>query len=415
MSTSQQRRSTPTSLDLDLVRWNLSRVDWDFTGFVPSATSTGIHTLHWYPAPFPPALAGTLIDILSSPGDTFLDPFAGTGVAPIEAWLRGHRVIGIDSNDFAIRLCKAKVQLLERGTASVGVRLVESYRRYRRKRIGRWTRRTAADICSSAGIHADADRWFVRQVLAELAVLKSWLADPESGLGEWNNVATIIASSLLHSKFSKVRNYHYTYVVDRSRVTNEVLQYVDVETLLSDRLSLHFTDAENTRQRLVRTGTHLSQLTRPKFLRGLAQKAASAVPHKVDLILTSPPYFGMNDYVRSQYLTWLIFPWTGYDTQIRSEVGSRRSRTSKPALGAYLAAIEHTIQSCYRILSPGGILAMVMGNSGNVLAQDSDPAQSVKDCALMTKFTLIWEGKRRVKFRKINNTPYELDPIRWTV
>ena len=393
------------------VRWQLSRVKWDFSGFVPSADVSGIHSLHWYPAPFPPALAATLIDILGVRGGVFVDPFAGSGVAPIEAWLRGHRVLGVDNNHLAIEICRAKTRLLRLANAPDGERLANSYRKYRRARIWRWLGRECLEICDLADINQDARHWFTREVLAEIAVAKTWLEDRTSGPGAWRDVARVVLSSLLHGKLSTVRKYHYTYVVDRSRVKKRALAGVDVEGLFADRLMSRFLDAEYTRARLGRGGTDVAQLPEPEFKLGLAQRSAGALSDSPNLIVTSPSYFGMNDYVRSQYLSWLVFSWKGYDDQIKSESGSRRARTSKPALDAYFDALKSTFEALQSRLAPGGYVAVVMGNSTSSLARKNNPTSVVFDSLVKLGLNLVWRERRRIRFRKINNSPYQSEVI----
>jgi hypothetical protein len=255
-----------------------------------------------------------------------------------------------------------------------------------------------------------ATRWFVRQVLSELAVVKSWLADPERGPGEWAGVCWLLVSSLLHGKLSKVRDYHYTYVVDRSRVKKEALEPVNVSGLYIDRIRTQFTEGEFTRMRLARAGVDLGRLPAPHFCRGLGD-GLEGIINPVDLVVTSPPYFGMNDYVRSQYLTWLIFPWPGYEEQIGTESGSRRSRRSRVAFEGYLTAMENTFKGLHRAITPGGYLAVVIGNSTNSLARETDPTESVRHLIEATQFESIWRGERRIRFRKINNTPYRSESI----
>lgn len=401
------RFTPPTaSPEPDEVRWQLSRVKWDFTGFVPTAGVSGIHTMHWYPAPFPPALAAALIDILGVRGGLFVDPFAGSGVAPIEAWLRGYRSLGIDNNQFAIELSRAKCHLLRRGSAAIGQDLAKSYHRFRQRHLARWVKWTSDEICARADIDTDAPRWFVRDVLVEIAVVKAWLTDAASGPAEWRDTIRVLFSSLLHGKLSIVRNYHYTYIVDRSRVAKRSLGRVDVEGVFAERLSTYFTDAEYTRARLARAGTDVETLPEPTFAQGLAQSANDFVNATADLVVTSPPYFGMNDYVRSQYLTWLVFPWDEYSNQIKSESGSRRARKSHRAFDDYIATIDTTFKSLKTIMSPGRYLAVIMGDSTTKIARERQPTEAVRNLITSLGFEPVWDVQRRVRFRKINNTPY---------
>jgi len=82
----------------------------------------------------------------------------------------------------------------------------------------------------------------------------------------------------------------------------------------------------------------------------------------VDLIVTSPSYPNMTDYVKSQRLSyyWLGIPISSANNDLISEIGARRKRQSKDALKKYL----EDMQICIKILSSkvreGGFVCFVM-------------------------------------------------------
>jgi DNA methylase len=99
------RSPAPNTYSSAEVTSRLNAVQWDFPGYVPDRKTLGIHQLHWYPATFLPAIAGTLIDILApQERAVIIDPFCGSGTAVLEAWFRNKPAIGIDNNSFAIEI-----------------------------------------------------------------------------------------------------------------------------------------------------------------------------------------------------------------------------------------------------------------------------------------------------------------------
>jgi len=87
----------------------LHRIDWDFYQY---DTSSYLVNLHWYPATFIPQVPATLINALTSEGDTIVDPFCGSGVSLVEGLLQGRNVIGIDSNRLAAFISEVKCGLI---------------------------------------------------------------------------------------------------------------------------------------------------------------------------------------------------------------------------------------------------------------------------------------------------------------
>ena len=245
--------------DIKEVVRQLEEVDWDFAGFIPGTRGISIHGLHWYPAPFPPALVGSLIDILGKNGKTFLDPFSGSGVGPIEAWSRGMHAFGIDGNRYVVGIARAKVDLVTKGTKRLGEELAECYRLFHRRAAPGWQGVEPELVCSRARFKSDIIRWFVPSVLREIAILKCWINSDLGDLEGWRNVLVATASSLLHGQYSVVKDYHYTYVVDRSKVKKECREEVDVSTLFIDRLIGNFTDGELIREQLSRSCSVLAQ------------------------------------------------------------------------------------------------------------------------------------------------------------
>jgi hypothetical protein len=88
----------------------LDRVDWNFSGSATPGTS--IHSLHSFPGNFIPQIPAYLIQLLSEPGDTVLDPFCGSGTTAIEAALLGRRSWMSDINTASLQVTRGKVAVL---------------------------------------------------------------------------------------------------------------------------------------------------------------------------------------------------------------------------------------------------------------------------------------------------------------
>lgn len=66
------------------------------------------HSLHPYPAKFPPQLPHYLLSQFGSKGQTVLDPFCGSGTTLVEARLLGFNAVGVDVNGLSSLLSKVK-------------------------------------------------------------------------------------------------------------------------------------------------------------------------------------------------------------------------------------------------------------------------------------------------------------------
>jgi predicted methyltransferase len=66
----------------------------------------------------------------------------------------------------------------------------------------------------------------------------------------------------------------------------------------------------------------------------------------------------------------------------------------------------------HRVLRKGGYLAVVLGSSTTKLAREINLLKELRKQLDDIGFNLLWEGRRRVRFRKINNTPFR-DEVIW--
>ena len=72
-------------------------------------TECTLHQLAPYIGKMKSTMAGALVDLFTSPGDTVLDPFMGSGTVGLECLLRGRNFVGADVNPYSLVLTGAKL------------------------------------------------------------------------------------------------------------------------------------------------------------------------------------------------------------------------------------------------------------------------------------------------------------------
>lgn len=79
-------------------------------------------------------------------------------------------------------------------------------------------------------------------------------------------------------------------------------------------------------------------------------------------MVTSPPYFGVADYAKSQRLS---MEWFGRDIEPvrQSEIGARSKRHRKAASLDFLKELRGVFVECHRVLKSGGYAVVVLGSS----------------------------------------------------
>lgn len=326
----------------------LSALDWSFTD---AKTSYLTHGIHPYPAKFIPQIPNTLIQELSSVGDTVADVFCGSGTTLLEALQLKRHAVGIDANPLSALISQAKVATpgsgdlaaLEAFVAEIsplaealkerGADLFSSDLPYRSKA---W--RPAAEV---------SEFWFEPHVVEELAELRHRVLELA---GTARIIAQVVFSSIVVAVSLQDSDTRY---VRRSK------------NIGSGETIQRFCKA--LQSAIVSTG-EVADILEPRFSCRVINSDILAAPDvgDIDLLVTSPPYpnaFSYHLYHRTRLL------WLGYD-QARfkaEEIGSHRKYSAKGAKRLDESHFEAEFRKIFRWLAErmrdGKFACFVIGNS----------------------------------------------------
>jgi SAM-dependent methyltransferase len=322
----------------------LDRIDWNF----PQAGTTpgSVHKFHWFPGNFIPQIPAALIEILSSPGDVVLDPFGGSGTTTLEAARLGRRGVYSDRVSACVFLTSAKLATSTRGLAA------ETRDRILKAITFDHTCVSDAFGSNGEGSNKALALWYSPRTLAQLRYL--WTMIEREGETQ-RLILQLAFSDLLfacastegsQTRTGKIRRHHWGWVADN----------VIPKTLIEHDAIAGF------RHRIL----ELIQPTQsPLYEPDVFQADARALPLKdssVDLVVTSPPYIGVIDYVRANRLLYLWMGWS-FDDERANEIGARYKRQRRSSREQYLGEMSDCWSELHRVLRPGGRLALVIGES----------------------------------------------------
>jgi DNA modification methylase len=366
-------------------RWisRLNGIDWDFAG---SPSESAFSAIHWHPGRFASQLPATLIGVLSSPGDLVLDPFVGSGTTSVEAQRLGRRSVGIDLNPVSCLIASAKTLTLP---ASRVEELIADIRKDATTAVSQKLMlgpgRTAGMIPSAV----QRSKWYTSTVLQDLALLWHLVCSykrPRRLLAE------AAFSSILLPVCRETR--HWGYVCDNSSPIedhqgNPLKEFV--RTLERLRAAYRERD-DDVRERF---GAE-TQMCSAEVICGLAGHLLNEMPDEsVDLVVTSPPYFGVCDYVKAQRLS---MEWFGEEIEpLRTrELGARSKRHRVAAREAYLQELSGVLSQLKRVLRKTGMMAVVIGESRTRDAVLAD----IRQCLGEVGFRLELDVNRRVSSQR---------------
>lgn len=367
----------------------LNKVDWDFADYSSSQFPTDINSLHWYPGTFVPQIPAILIQTLSDIGDVVLDPFAGAGNTLIEASRLRRHYIGIDCNPHAVNIAKAKLQSI----ANTNNRWYEN----EVKAIDASEEITnCMAYCKASGIGSEVSKWFHKKTLQELLQIHNYIIRRKRVFG--NSIRKVLFSAILKSCCSQ--RDHYTYITDgcfpKEMVYLEAKQkYIDMLSLTKKAIydsSRQFKSMYDMKWNPIDDG--ILKCDDSRNLAGIEDA-------EIDLVVTSPPYLGVNDYVRSMRLSELFFPEETIDAAHKNEIGARRNRRRKDAFDEYINDMKAILNEISRVLKPKGYVSLVIGQ-GCGKVNRGNPVSVLEEYLLKEHgFEIVFDCSRKLKFRRI--------------
>jgi len=304
-------------------------------------TSYLTHSLHPYPAKFPPQLPKTILEKYAQKGQTVLDPFCGSGTTLVEARLLGINAIGVDVNGLSVLLSQVKSTPLNKQQFSEVTHFVLNIE----NTIPKWESINRPEITIFR--FDRQDHWFQHNVSEEITFLINAIA-LLSDMDVQNFLKIILSSIIVRvsnqdsdTRFAaKEKNIPngYTFKVFCKKAREYITRLSAFSDLISDKttLKLHNADSRNL-----------------NFLSD----------NSVDIIITSPPYANTYDY----YLYHKFRKsWLDLDVKFAqyNEIGSRREYSSlKREKEKWNEDLTQCFAEMYRVLKPEHLAFIVIGDS----------------------------------------------------
>lgn len=340
-------------MDNSEIQKKLNSINWNFD-FTINYENDILHPFNCrkyysYPATFIPEIPYALIDILSKKGDVILDPFGGIGTTFIQALILERAPYSFDINPVATTVCKTLYMLfnplLDKNLIKNQLlQLCEEYDETKNYSIGLSSQRK------------ELIGWFEKNTFNEVAFLFRQFDQVQDQIIK--NVMKLILSSILVTLSSQ--NKGWAYIADNVKPKNDELKNKQVfehyknstNSLLNDIIG-HETSLPDTYKSYYQ---EISQSPRV-FEDSLINTTINS--ESIDLVITSPPYPRMIDYVKSQRLALNFFN-KDFKNYIDKEIGARYRRSRHDSLTSYEDAIKEVNKKIVNLLKKEGYLCIVL-------------------------------------------------------
>jgi DNA modification methylase len=314
-------------------------IDWDFSD---EASESPFSDVHWHPCRFPSQIPALAVRRLTSAGQTVLDPFVGSGTTVVETQWSGRCGVGVDVNPIACLAARSKV-LVEQGQ-----QIASALDDVALKLRATWDSIRPATSPRTVQL----DKWYTPQTGNSLRKLWEFIAADK---GVLSVILQAAFSSILLAACRETR--HWGYVCDNSKPKDH--RERDVLQLYIDSLT-RYRNAYLARDQAVQQA-----LFPVEILEGNAVDVLQKLPSSsIDCIVTSPPYFGVADYVKSQRLS---HEWFGQEIEPRRllEIGARSKRHRRSAIADYTTELIGVFSECFRVSRKGAYALIILGQSPN--------------------------------------------------
>lgn len=334
----------------------LKAVNWSFyqkgSASERSLTPFKCNRHHWYPATFVPEIPFTLIEVLSLPRAVVYDPFAGCGTTYFQALILGRKPLATEINSVAVALMRAFFVLFN---PTLDRTVLKSHVE---ELVGGFTPETdyTRKILDLTYL-PELRPWYSKDTLNKLCYL--FLNEHQTGEDAIKAIIRIVTSSIMKTASSQERGWGC--IADNMHPREDQIKDKDVLGLFSKRAGHLLKDVEVTLQRAGPEYADIyDEVAGSETIFHENVFSCTAIPaQSVDLVVTSPPYPNMTDYVNSQRLSY-YYMGIEMRADLDLEIGARIRRFRKDSLDQYYKSMLKANSAIVGRLKRGGYACYVL-------------------------------------------------------
>lgn len=315
-----------------------------------------VHRLHPYLGKFIPQIVEIFLRKYFTPGQTILDPFAGSGTTLVQANELGINSIGYDISAFNVLLMKAKTKRYD--IKRVKLEILDILQKTEIDSKVEGYQPTLWQLSEIKDNYAGTDnaylkQWFAPQALKELISYRNLIENYED-----QEILKIILSRSARSArltthfnldFPKKPQTESYWCYKHGRIcvpTTNAFQFLKRYSLDTIRRLEEFSE--------IRTNASIS-------IFHCDSKRAEIPP--IDGVITSPPYVGLIDYHDQHKYAYELL---NLEDKSILEIGAAKQGSGKKAQAEYKESIAQVFRNTLNSMPSGGRLIVVAGDRYNL-------------------------------------------------
>lgn len=392
--------------DISKVKFTLNSINWDF--FPAGAINDNqispfnCRKFHWLPATFVAEIPFTLIEVLSKPRAVVYDPFGGIGTTFFQAFLLNRIPITTEVGNVSTDFIKSLFILFNPETdfdkLQISVKTICANYNEKTKYLEKIPEDAPFQRLSP---------WYHNETLNQLGYL--FLENEKCQEESLKALIHISISSLLKTVCSQDRSYGC--IADNVFPKKEQMKEKDALSFFKNHANSLIKEIKGQLNKNSSDFHHNYHdiLNSNSIIHCDIRNNPPITNKSVDLIVTSPPYPKMVDYVKSQRLSYYFFGYN-IDDDLKPEIGARYKRAKPDALDSYLKDMNLANENISNKLKDGGYICYVMPAFDNDNKNNVDRQKIVKTVMDNLKdFGL----KEEMKLERIIPTRRRLHNVKW--
>ncbi len=380
--------------------------DWSFTE--SRSIDSWTHGYHRYPAKFIPQVVKKLLEKYTEPGDKVADVFAGCGTTLVECKVHGRTSVGVDINPVAQLITNAKIN-------PVAPDILKTL--FEKLEIQMHQFRAKNNYCVAE--HVRIDYWFFKREKNRIAFLYSIILDIEN----------LQAKDFFLCALSNILKNCSRWLQDSTKPQIDPLKKPS-----NPFVSFKF----QVKKMLKRNEEFYEKLKEDKTLNTLCTikledaRKTRIRKNSINAIITSPPYVTSYEYADIHQLTGYWFEYISdlssfrkrfigtfhsqnknlkVNSLIASEIIEKLSKKDLRLAGEvanYFSDMNLVAQEMYRILAPGGVACLVVGNTTfrNIKVKS---AEAFAEILRLNRFSYLQVIKRKITSKQIPTIRNKVD------
>ena len=333
----------------------LRNINWNFyqkASFSPCEVRPfNCRKHHWFPATFVPEIPFTLIEVLTYPQAVVYDPFAGIGTMYFQALLLCRKPL-------ATEICKVSIEFMQSLFILFNPDIEHELLKKEIKEMLFEFDSNENYINDVPGTLIDNLKpWYSKTTLNQLSFL--FIRETNCQNSVTKSAMWVGISAILKTASSQDRGWGC--IADNVLPKKHQIKDKNVLSLFEKRLNNLLKDISEHLKYVSEEYKQLYQdISKKQTIFYEDVRNCTKIPDEsVDLVVTSPPYPNMTDYVRSQRLSYYFW---GFDLNedLEKEIGARSKRSRKDSLQSYLEDMGKSIKNISKKLKIGGYACFIM-------------------------------------------------------